>query len=186
MKVLLTLAALLFSTPALSQVPIDPERIAGAATGDFNKDGDIDLALILRPAPSQETRDNGIAIYLADPVYGRMLLKAEVQNVLPSSFIYAGESVAVTALQNGSILATAKNDTPGQRHLEIRLTIAYRNDDFVVAGFGFKQNVPSQLECDINLLTGKGIVNGKPITGVTGAILLTQWSNEIGRAACKP
>jgi len=181
----LRLAALLAAGPSLADEAIDPGRIAAVTTGDFDKDGDIDLAMIVRPPQARGADDNGIYVYLSDPSEGRMVLRSAAPNIVPNSFIYAGESVAIASLQSGSILVTAKNDTPGQRHYEIRLTIAYRNLDFVVAGYSLKENVPNPLDCEINMLTGKGTVNGKPITGATGAILLTQWSDDVGRQACR-
>ena len=141
--------------------------------------------MILRPPQSRGAEDNDIAIYLADPSDGRMMLKTMALNKVPDSFIYAGESVALAGLQNGSILVTAKNTTPGQRHYEINLTVAYRNGEFVVAGYGLKENVPYPLDCEVNMLTGKGVVNGKPVTGAAGAILLHEWSDDIGRQACR-
>ncbi|MBP1844414.1 hypothetical protein J2046_002673 [Rhizobium petrolearium] len=185
MRTFAVLVAFLLAGPALTEELIDPGRIAAVATGDFDRDGDADLAMIVRPPREHGADRNGIYIYLADPYEGRMTLKAAATNKVPGSFIYAGESVAIAALQNGSILVTAKNDTPGQRHYEIRLTLAYRNSDFLVAGYGFSENVPDQIECDLNLLTGKGKVNGKPIIGAPGAVPVAQWENEIGQDICK-
>jgi hypothetical protein len=179
------IAALFIAEPSFAEDMIDPGRIAAATTGDFDKDGDADLAVILRPPQARGADDNGVYIYLADPGEGRMILKVAAPNLVPNSFIYAGESVAITSSQNGSIVVTAKNDTPGQRHYEIKLTVAYRNSDFLVAGYSLKENVPHPLDCDLNMLTGKGLINGKPFTGVTGAILLTEWSDDIGRQACR-
>lgn len=185
MRTFAALVAYLLASPALAEETIDPGRIAAVATGDFDRDGDTDLAMIVRPPREHGADGNGIYIYLAEPYEGRMMLKAAATNKVPGSFIYAGESVAIAALQNGSILVTAKNDTPGQRHYEIRLTLAYRNSDFLVAGFSFSEDVPDPIECDVNLLTGKGKVDGKPITGTPGAVPVAQWENEIGQDICK-
>lgn len=185
MRTFAVLVAFLLAGPALTEEVIDPGRIAAVATGDFDRDGDTDLAMIVRPPREHGADDNGIYIYLAEPSEGQMALKAAAANKVPGSFVYAGESVAIAALQNGSILVTAKNSTPGQRHYEIRLTLAYRNSDFLVAGYSFSEDVPEPIECDINLLTGKGKVNGKPITGVPGAVPVSQWEGEIGQDICK-
>ncbi len=186
MRTSIFLATLLLASSSLAQEAIDPGRIAAVTTGDFDRDGDTDLAMIMRPPLTHGADDNGIYIYLADPSEGRMVLKVAAPNMVPNSFIYAGESVAMASLQNGSILVTAKNDTPGQRHYEVKLTIAYRNSDFVVAGYSLKENVPYPLDCDMNMLTGKGVVNGKATTNAAGVILLKAWSDEAGRKACSP
>ena len=145
MKTSILLAAFLAANPSLAEEAIDPGRIAAVTTGDFDKDGDIDLAMIRQPPPGRSGDDNGIYIYLADPSEGRMVLKSAAPNTVQDSFIYAGESLAIASLANGSILVTAKNDTPEQRHYEIKLTIAYRNSDFIVAGYSLKRTCPIRL-----------------------------------------
>ncbi|MDO9415908.1 hypothetical protein [Pararhizobium sp.] len=178
----------LLSTGAVMAEPIDPERIASATTGDWDKDGDTDLAMIVRPAQSS-TEMNGIYIFLNDPSGGRMELKTVATNKVDGSFIYVGTDPVIEALPNGSILVTSQNNAVDQRHYTQKLTIAYRNFEFIVAGYTYAvrdAGPADDMECDLNVLTGKGELNGGPIKVAPQMVTIADWSDDIGLTACRP
>lgn len=40
------------------------------------------------------------------------------------------------------------------------------------------------MQCDFNVLSGKGTANAKPIRAKGATVLLKDWSDEIGQKAC--
>ena len=91
--------------------------------------------------------------------------------------VMAGRATSIEALPNGSILITSHNDSIGRDRWEQKLTIAYRNFDFVVAGYTYSSydtlDLDNTINCDFNVLTGKGKLDDKPVA-VAGAHDLPQ------------
>lgn len=164
MRSLLFCLALLLPASALAD-PIESQKIITAATGDWNGDGAIDLAMIVETEP-------GVAMdmrfFLRDKEHNFLKPAGIVQEQMYGEWNgydrpgYEASYIEpeLTALPNGSI----KLDIPGiptdGARTDQTLTIAWRNGAFVVAGFAYdyhdymKDNVAS--DCDYNLLTGKG------------------------------
>lgn len=182
---LLVLAGL-FATPAMAAETIDPARIISAATGDWNQDGSTDLAMLVSPEEGSDA-DNGVYIYLASET-GALELKSAIPNKVWGDLQMAGRIPSITALPNGSFTLTSLNDSVGRDRWEQTLTIAYRNFDFVVAGYTFTSRDTLDPEagddCDLNVLTGKGKHNGSPITAKAEIFFLKDWTDERGRSAC--
>ena len=181
----LTLAVLLPAAAAASDFPAD--RITAAAVGDWNRDGADDLAVIARP-PEGSDDDSGVYIYLADDGASRLSLKASAPNWIWGSSTVYGQEAGVAALANGSIELTSQNSAIGRDRWEQRVTIAYRESRFVVAGYTYSAYDtldPNHTEsCDLNVLTGKGTANGKPVATKGAQVAFEDWRDEIGRKAC--
>ena len=177
---------LLSSTVALAAGAVDPDRIVAAATGDWNQDGANDLALLVEPAEGGDD-ENSIYLYLNNEV-GKLTLQSIVPDLVSGQFGVYGQAPSIRALPNGSMQIVSRNDAVGRDRWEKILTIAYRDDDFVVAGFTYASRDtldPNDVtECDLNLLTGKGTANGKPIADGGGTIPLSDWTDQVGFTAC--
>ncbi|AWI56711.1 hypothetical protein [Sinorhizobium fredii] len=187
MRTVLLAACLLFSpTFALAADSIDPARIVSAATGDWNKDDASDLALLVSPAEGSD-EENAVYLYLTNDV-GRLVLKSRAPNKVWGQFDLYGQAPFVNALPNGSIQITSHNDTIGRHRWEQTLTIAYRSSDFVVAGYTYSSydtlDLENTVQCDFNVLSGKGTANAKPIRAKGATVLLKDWSDAIGQKAC--
>lgn len=189
MKMPLTAAKLFFCLSALTAQAadmIDPSRIISAATGDWDKDGSPDLALLAEPPESSED-DHGIYIYLKGET-NRLQLKTFAPNKVWGNLTTYGQEPFIEALPNGSILITSHNDSIGRDRWEQKLTVAYRNFDFVVAGYTYSSydtlDLDNTSECDFNVLTGKGKSNGKPVATKGEIVLLKDWSDDRGQSAC--
>ena len=67
--------------------------------------------------------------------------------------------------------------------------MVYRDKAFVVAGYTYTDRdtieFDSDSSCDINLLTGKGIVNKKSIKTSAKAVALTDWSEASIPQECR-
>ena len=93
---LILLLLFLFPAVASATETIDPARIVSAATGDWDKDGDSDLALIVRPAEGSD-HDNGVYVYLTGD-NGALELKSAIPNKIRGQFDLAGQAPSVSAL----------------------------------------------------------------------------------------
>jgi len=163
MKILLA-ASLVFCMPIVAPAladPLETANIVQAAVGDFNKDGAADLALLTRGAEDMDLlfflRD-GERNYLKPAGAARGKIWGDVG---PDGVF--GQEPELKAMANGSIQITTRNDSIGRNRWSQTLTLAYRNTDFIVAGFTYSYNDTLDLaaygSCDLNVLTGKGIAN---------------------------
>lgn len=167
---------------------IDPERIVSAATGDWDKDGNADLAMLVSPGADSD-EDNAVYIYLNNGDTGALTLKTIAPNKIWGNLAMAGQVPSVTALPNGSILITSHNDAVGRDRWEQKLTVAYRNFDFVVAGYTYTSydtlDPDNTSDCDFNVLTGKGKSNGRAVSVPGKLIFLKDWNDDSGQTACQ-
>lgn len=172
--------------PALAQ-PIDPDRIAAAATGDFDKDGTNDLVLLVAPPESAGNEDHSAYLFLTGET-GKLELKEIVPNLVWGAYEMAGQNASLEALPNGSFVIISHNDGIGRDRWEQRLTVAYRNNEFAVAGYTYTAydtlNPDASQACDINMLTGKGKANDKPVAIPGKLIYLRDWKDEMGSKPC--
>ncbi|MGF6252980.1 hypothetical protein [Ensifer sp. LBL] len=177
---------LLLPAVASAADAIDPARIVSAATGDWDKDGSSDLALIVRPAEGSD-EDNGVLLYLTGD-NGALALKSAIPNKVWGQFELVGQAPSIEALPSGSLLITSHNDAIGRDRWEQKLTVAYRNFDFVVAGYTYSSydtlDPDNTAQCDLNVLTGKGKSNDKPVEAKGELILLKDWTDDRGQKAC--
>ncbi|WEZ83774.1 hypothetical protein P6U16_03015 [Rhizobium sp. 32-5/1] len=187
-QVAAVLIAGFLSTAANAAEMIDPERIASVTTGDWDGDGDVDLAMLVRPTQAEGTAKNAIYILLGDPLAGSMEVKTLAKDKVEGDFIYVGNEATISARPNGSILVSTKNGAEGQRHYEQKLTLAYRNFQFVVAGYTFTRSddngVETFMSCDLNVLTGKGERDGAAFSVVPQFTTIEDWNDDMGTAAC--
>lgn len=178
----------LTATTAQAAEAIDPARIVFAATGDWDKDGSSDLAMLVAPVEGTD-EDYAVYIYLNDGDTDRLKLKTVVPNKVWGDLTMAGRAPSITALENGSILITTHNDSVGRDRWEQKLTVAYRNFDFVVAGYTYTSydtlDPDNTTECDFNVLTGKGKSSGKPVAVAGKLIFLKDWNDEAGQKVCQ-
>ena len=153
------LAMLTTMVAPATAAPLETGDIVQAAIGDFNKDGAADLALLTRGA-----EDMDLLFFLQDKKRNYLTPAGVARNkvwgqVGPDSFY--GQEPILEAMPNGSIRITTRNDSIGRNRWSQTLTLAYRNTDFIVAGFTYSYydtlNPDSSGNCDLNVLTGKGV-----------------------------
>ena len=188
-RLALALVATLAATTTAWADEIAPERIIAAATGDWNKDGNQDLALLV--APKDEDENIGLYIYLRDKEHLLLKLAASAPDkVVGNSNIEGmfGQDPAISALPSGSIAVHSENSGIGRDRWEQTLTIAYRNASFVVAGFTYSHydtlDPDAGGSCDYNVLTGKVTNNGKDRKVDARTIAIVDWTDDAGTKAC--
>lgn len=99
-----------------------------------------------------------------------------------------GQSPWLEATGNGSLKVYSENASIGRSRWEQVLTIAYRNNNFVVAGYtlSYYDTLDEALSgtCDVNLLTGKGIHKDKPFRASLKALPVQNWTMDTQPQEC--
>ncbi|MDH6266772.1 hypothetical protein M2360_002168 [Rhizobium sp. SG_E_25_P2] len=188
--------SLVLSQPVLAET-IETSSVVSAVVGDFNKDGAQDLAMLVR---GEDAMDLHLLLgvegrgYLepADVVKGQIWGEAG-----PDSLV--GQEPYLETLPNGSLAVNTRNDAVGRGRWNQKLTLAYSNNALVVAGFSYiwrdTIDPDNAGQCDINILTGKGIRETLPETGdpVRTRIAIkgeqtpyATWSDSNAISACNP
>ena len=93
----------------------------------------------------------------------------------------AGTEAALFPSDAGGLVVVSQNSSIGRYRWEERLTLAYRDGAMRVAGvtrstfdtIGRKKN-----DCDLNMLTGEGTVNGVPVVIPVFALPVERWSAD--------
>ncbi|GLS39212.1 hypothetical protein GCM10010869_48090 [Mesorhizobium tianshanense] len=192
---------MLAPTAALAE-PIETQKIITAATGDWNGDGATDLAMIVETEPSEPM---DIHFFLRDREHNflrpagivREQITGEWNGYDRPGYEASDTEPELTALPNGSIKLYLPAMPVGSKRTNQTLTLAYRNDAFIVAGFAYdyhdylEHNVAS--DCNYNVLTGKGESSRKrpdgtteqKIVSVEGKIIpFAEWNPGTGFSAC--
>lgn len=186
---LLAMFAAPLAGPVRAQAPgIAPSDILDAAIGDWNKDGREDLALLA--VTDRDDMQVGLYVYLRGAETDGRLLTLVL--TVPDKIWGArggeggafGQEPSIKALANGSIAITTQNFGIGRERWEHTLSLAYRDGRFLVAGLTFSSFDSLQeeepLTCDLNLLTGRGIVNDKPVRFAPLSLTFDRWETTSG------
>ncbi len=101
----------------------------------------------------------------------------------------AGQQPELTITDHGSLQVHAMNISIGRNKWHEVLTIAFRQGQYKVAGYTYSWydglNMDDQGECDVNLLTGKGILSlgmdwtKSSFTTKTRAMPVQEWPREV-------
>lgn len=175
------------NTAAYAENPkISPAQVLGVVTHDWNDDGAFDRAVLaLSTADDSEAE---LFIYLSDATNNRMQLALHKKNIAWVGGLW-GALPSITTNGRGSLIVNVANDSIGRNRWSQKLTIAYRKQVFMVAGYTYMArdtlNPDYQLDCDVNLLTGRGIKNAKLFQSSTKAMLLSGWSDAAIHKDCQ-
>jgi hypothetical protein len=185
------IALFLISTPAhAGQLLVAPETVIGSITADWNDDGGPDRAILIED-PSKD--DATLLIYLSQP--GDTPMQKVVHN---AAIAFAGgmwgQKPALSLSQAGSLIVTSMNESMGRTRWEAKLTIAYRDQHFVVSGYTYSRRDTIDLDnyssCDVNFLTGKGEAShgGDPVKSFEvprPAPKVESWTEELVPEECR-
>ncbi|UWP89085.1 hypothetical protein [Aliiroseovarius crassostreae] len=170
MRVLFPL--LLVATPAFAEDPF-PLHIKG----DFTGDGVADSAEITEPEMGEGTLhltlSNGPPVVRPNLVWIGGIGQEPWLDITPA----------------GSLEVISQNSSIGRNRWEQTLTLAFRNGQMRVAGYSFFWRDTLNLDdigfCDLNLLTGKGMIhlgqdeNPTAIRVTTKAVPIADWPAEM-------
>lgn len=165
------------------------ERIISGASGDWNKDGAADLALLVAPGSDDEVI--GIYLYVTERDRGLLkLVTSAPDKVWGNSRLdgFYGQDPAITALANGSIAVMSQNSAIGRNRWERTLTLAYRENRFIVAGYTYTYydtlDPDGSGSCDYNVVTGKLKRDETAQSVAPRTVSVEDWTDEIGSKAC--
>ena len=161
---------------------------------DMDNDGQMDRAVIVQDVDSGQA---DLLIYLAA---GDGKLDPSRQPDFIKKALTEDRILALESKGKGSLVITSCFGCGANKSTEARLTIVYRRGKFLVAGYSrdWDWNVQKSDDtvettlggCDINFLTGKGVVSqdlddGKPAEGNFTPIDLTAWSDDSRPKLCE-
>lgn len=160
--------------------------VIDALTADWNDDGSMDRAILVT---NKETDQADLYLYVGGEAANEFKLDLVRKDAVWVGGMW-GTLPSLELSKKGSLLIKSANEAIGRDRWNQTITVAYRNNNFVAAGFTY--NAYDTLEpnaagtqCDVNLLTGKGTLNGKAITVKDKAPLLKSWDMDGVLDACK-
>jgi len=157
-----------------------------AAIGDWNRDGRTDLAVLAQT--DTDNGDSSLYIYFReDADDGVLRLEFAAEDMFwgsGGSRRFYGQEPSLKALDNGSLAITEQNWSIGRERWSSTATVAWRGERFIVAGYTYNSFDTLQedepLNCDLNLLTGRGIVNERAVSFPATMVALGDWKSEYG------
>lgn len=165
---------------------INPANVLGVITNDWNDDGGMDRAVLV--APENDDDDVGLYLYLSDDASPPPQLNIFKPNLAWSGSLW-GTTPRLALGRSGSIEVHSMNEAIGRHRWNQKLTIAYRNNTFVVAGYTYQSydtlDPNTEFSCDLNLLTGSGVKNGKPVKTGQPVMKLADWSDQSVPEVCR-
>jgi hypothetical protein len=171
------------SAPFLS---ISPDSVLSVVTSDWNGDGGMDRAVLVE---GQDGADLYIYLSDIDPNEDRRRQLALAKTGAAWIGTMWGTLPGIEVNPKGSLLLKSGNGAVGRSRWTQTLTIVYRNGEFLVAGLTFDSrdtlDPKAGGHCDLNLLTGQGIRNGKPIKVAVIQIRLADWSDDSRPKECE-
>lgn len=187
---LLWLAPLILTQATFAAAQDFPaDRIVGGVSGDWNRDGKSDLALLVSPGEGETYA--GLYLYLGDSARDLLRPAAAVKDFVWGDVdldgLY-GQDPTLEALSNGSLAIHTLNESIGRERWRSTLTVAWRDGRFVIAGFTLDWrdtlDPDSLSHCDYNVLTGKYVLDEKARATEARTIALNDWDDAIARRVC--
>ena len=155
--------------------------IAGAVTSPV--DGDINRfrAILVE-------KEEGADLYVFTDTGEGWKQVAHAKDMVWRGGMY-GQEPWMEATEHGSLKIYSENSAVGRNRWEQVLTIAYRNGVFRVAGYTYSYydtlDPDANGQCDVNLLTGKGVLNGKNFKTSLGALPVQDWTMDTRPPECE-
>ena len=172
-----------------AELLISPKQVIGTITHDWNDDGGMDRAILFIVPQNDEA---SLVIYLSNPDDNDMAQSVLVPGIAWVGGLW-GQQPELSLNGAGSLIVTSMNEGCCRTRWNQKLTIAFRNGQFVVAGYTHTDRDTLELEnygtCDVNFLAGKGEVSrgGKAKTGFRAKFIsppLVQWNQDLVPAEC--
>ncbi|RFC62534.1 hypothetical protein DYI37_14870 [Fulvimarina endophytica] len=154
-----------------SQASFSASDIAAVATGDFDRDGSRDAAMIVLPADESA---EGADLYILmegksddlPPGWLGVVLQAPGRIAAWSSPL-AGQVPTLTALEDGSLRVGTQNTGIGRNAWEEEVTLTAEDGRFLVSRFAYRSfdrlQDEAPIECDLDLFAGTGVLNDRTI-----------------------
>jgi hypothetical protein len=153
--------SLILITLICASAHADPAR---TLTADLDRDGRAETFIV---------SDNGQSLT------SLTISRPGKSTIIARDIVWSLEPANLTRAPNGSILLNTSHVGVGRSPHEQTLTIAYRGGTYQVVGLtrgNWDRIEPdSSTSCDLNLLTGQGKVNDRPVRRALQAKPVTVW-----------
>ncbi len=165
----------------------DESGALAALDSDLNGDGIPDRAEIVPPFGDEY--DNTLRLFLAREG-GELELVTEARGFVWGNVgMIVGQEPTLDVNAQGSLLVGSQNQAIGRNRWQQQVTIAYRDGKFRVAGYSYfaydtLDPEPGPTECDLNLFTGKGVLNGKNLRFKKARTPVEDWQGKTEYALC--
>jgi hypothetical protein len=165
-------------------------QVLSAVTGYWNGDGSADRAVLIAHKPDPEEDElvfSELYLFLSDAEHESMPLALHKKNPAWSGDL-GGTLPHLEIDRHGNLVIVSQNDAIGRDRWQQWLTIAYKDGEFVVAGFHYEATdslrPKYRLQCNVDLFAGSGIKNGKQLKVRKQTIALMQWNDESAGKYC--
>lgn len=180
-SVSLALGAMVFSGSTIAQEAlIPPQSVAGAATVPV--DGDI-----YRFRAVLSETDGGGDLYIFTDAGEGWVETVHAKDIVWRGGMY-GQEPWLEVNEHGSLKIYSENSAIGRDRWEQILTIAYRGGEFLIAGYTFSYydtlDPDAAGQCDVNLLTGKGVHNDKTFKTRLPRTRVADWTMDTRPPEC--
>ncbi|MBB4305211.1 hypothetical protein GGD81_004280 [Rhodobium orientis] len=179
-------AAFLFMIPAMPAMPaLAAEMVPVAAVSSFAQstmDGDL-----FRYRAVLVEVDDGADLYIFADKGDGMELFAHAPSIAWRGDMF-GQEPRLEVAANTSLRVISENSSVGRDRWEQVLTIAYRDKRFVVAGYTYSHydtlDPAATGKCDVNLLSGRGIQDGRTFRTSMTALPVDEWTMDTSPPGC--
>ena len=100
-----------------------------------------------------------------------------------------GQVPDLAVAPKGALLVTSRNLGIGRDKWEQKLTIVYRKPEFLIAGVTYDSfdglDTKNTHRCDVNLLTGTSIRDGKTTKGAPRTMRVADWGEDTQLPECR-
>lgn len=166
------------STPSIlpEPNPISYQNVLDVVTSDWNGDGSFDRAVLV--SSKNDLTEVALYIYLSDSSKDSLKLAVHKKGIAWAGGFW-GTLPSLDTNKRGSLVITSANESIGRSRWSQDLTLAYRNNGFVVAGYTYTARDTLDLDysliCDVNLLTGQVKRNEKSFKTLEKEINVLDW-----------
>lgn len=135
--------------------------------------------------------DGGADLY----IFSRDINEIHLETAAPAIAVtgIGGSDASLTMTESGALRVNSENIAIGRHRWQQTLTIVRRGGRFVVAGYTYSfydtlaVDANGEVltgECDVNLLTGKGFMDGKAIRSSLKAPPVSEWTMDTSPPEC--
>eukprot|EP00457_Paulinella_chromatophora_P018058 gb/GEZN01019260.1/.p1 GENE.gb/GEZN01019260.1/~~gb/GEZN01019260.1/.p1 ORF type:complete len:196 (+),score=22.40 gb/GEZN01019260.1/:67-654(+) len=187
---LLVVVLLLFDCYGETLFYVNPARVIDVVTSDWTDDGNPDRAVLVESETESDSVDLFVSLNIDPSLPSKKQETVVARNIAWRGALWGTIPELRLSPGIGSLQVISQNDAIGRNRWRTTLTIARRSGTLVVAGFTYMSrdtlNLTSLTECDVNLLTGRGVLDKRSFTTKATARPLVQWKAKDKVADCFP
>lgn len=181
---LLVPALILSSVVSAETVKVSPDLVLSSITADWNEDGFQDRAVLI----DDEEGSTELALYLSNGGTGQRDLVAFLPKFAWKGLAWGTQPSLVLA-GNGSLQVNSENSAIGRDRWSQTVTLSYRDGEWLVTGYTLTTydtlDPDNATSCDVNILTGKAVKNGKNLKTAARRVSVFDWNEESKPAVCE-